>query len=56
MKSIMELNETKVPAVRIDPALNKYDKVVLFPEKLTIANEMLKKTNFTDVIGKKYSS
>ena len=56
MKSILELNETKVPAVRIDPALNKYDKIVLFPEKLAIANEMLKKTNFADVIGKKYSS
>jgi len=53
MKSILELNDKKVPAVRIDPALNKYDSVVLFPEKLAIANEMLKKSNFTEVIGKK---
>jgi len=52
MKSILELNEKKVPAVRIDPALNKYEKVVLFPEKLAIANEMLKKTNFAEVIGR----
>jgi hypothetical protein len=56
MKSILELNETKVPAVRIDPALNKYDKVVLFPEKLAKANEMLKTTNFVEIIGKKLSS
>lgn len=53
MKTILELNEKKVPAVKIDPALNKYDKVVLFPEKLKKANEMLKKTNFIDVLGKK---
>jgi hypothetical protein len=53
MKSILELNKTKVPAVRINPALNKYDKVVLFPEKLAKANEMLAKTNFADFIKKK---
>lgn len=56
MKSILELNETKVPAVRIDSTLNKYDKVVLFPEKLEKANAMLKNSNLADVIGKKYSS
>jgi hypothetical protein len=56
MKSILELNETKVPAVKIDPALNKYDKVVLFPEKLAMANEMLKKTNIANIIGKKLNS
>ena len=33
MKSVLELNEKKVPVVRIDKALNKYDGVVLFPEK-----------------------
>ena len=53
MKTILELNKTKVPAVRIDPALNKYDKVVLFPEKLAKANDMLKNSNFAKVIGKK---
>jgi hypothetical protein len=56
MKSILELNETKVPAVRIDTDLNKYDKVVLFPEKLTKANEMLEKSNFKEFIAKKHSS
>ena len=53
MKTILELNKTKVPAVRIDSALNKYDKVVLFPEKLAKANGMLKNSNFAEVIGKK---
>lgn len=53
MKSILELNETKVPAVKIDPTLNKYDKIVLFPEKLAKANDMLKNSNFTEVLGAK---
>ena len=56
MKSILELNETKVPAVRIDSTLNKYDKVILLPEKLEKANAMLKNTNFANIIGKKHSS
>ena len=42
-----------IPAVRIDTELDKYDKIVLFPEKLAIANEMLKKTNFADIIKTK---
>ena len=46
MKNMLEINEKKVPAVRIDPLLNKYDKVVLFPEKLSKANEQLKKSGF----------
>jgi hypothetical protein len=29
--------------VRIDLALNKYDNVVLFPEKLAKANKLLRK-------------
>ena len=41
---MLEINENKVPAVRIDPTLDKYDDVVLFPEKLTKANEQLKKS------------
>ncbi len=53
MKSILELNKTKVPAVRIDVTLNEYDNVILFPKKLEIANEMLKKTNFAEIIAKK---
>ncbi len=40
--TIKELNKRKVPIVVIDKALNQYDNVVLFPEKLTEANEVLK--------------
>jgi hypothetical protein len=34
MKSIIELNEKKIPVVRIDKSLNKYSNIVLFPEKV----------------------
>jgi len=43
MKVIAEIKERKIPIVRIDDALNKYDDKILFPEKLERANEMLKK-------------
>ena len=43
-QKIVELNRKKVPVVVIDESLNKYDDVVLFPEKLKKANETLKKT------------
>ena len=43
MKNILELNEKKVPVVRIDKALNKYDNIVLFPEKV---NKLLKSLVF----------
>jgi len=39
----LEAKEKKVPAIRIDKELNKYDNIVLFPEKLAKANEMLQK-------------
>jgi hypothetical protein len=42
MKTIKEFNESKVPIVRIDKALNKYNDVVLFPDKVEKANKMLK--------------
>lgn len=43
MKTMPATKDSKVPVVRIDPALDKYDNVVLFPEKLAKANELLKK-------------
>ena len=43
MKITTELNKRKVPIVRIEKSLNKYDNKVLFPDKLEKANEMLKK-------------
>lgn len=43
MKSILELNEKKVPIIRIDKSLNKYSNVVLFPEKVEKAKETFAK-------------
>ena len=43
MKSILELNEKKVPVVRIDKSLNKYDNIILFPEKMEKAKEAFAK-------------
>lgn len=42
MRTVQELNNSKTPIVRIDPALEQYRDKVLFPEKLAKANEMLK--------------
>ncbi len=42
MKITDEIKERKVPIVKIDKSLNKYKNVVLFPEKLKKANEMLR--------------
>ena len=38
-----EIKKRKTPIVRIDRSLNKYDDIVLFPDKLEKANEMLRK-------------
>lgn len=40
--NIKGLNKKKVPIVRIDNALNKYNDIILFPDKLEKANEMLR--------------
>ena len=42
MKTVEELNKSKIPIVRIDPSLEQYQGKILFPEKLAKANEMLK--------------
>ncbi len=41
MKITIELKKRKIPIVKIDKSLNKYDNIVLFPDKLEKANEML---------------
>jgi hypothetical protein len=43
MKITTELKKRKIPIVKIDRSLNKYDEIVLFPDKLEKANEMLRK-------------
>ena len=55
MKTMKDLNKNKVPAVRIDPSLDKFDNVVLFPNKLAKANEDLKKSGFPKLTPKKHS-
>jgi hypothetical protein len=44
MTIIKELNKKKVPNVRIDKSLNKYNDIVLNPDKVKKANEMLRTT------------
>ena len=43
MKTVEELNNSKIPIIRIDPSLGQYRDKVLFPEKLAKANDQLKK-------------
>ena len=45
MKSdkIQELNQSKTPIVVFDKELEKLQNVVLFPEKLKMANQFIKK-------------
>lgn len=46
MKLTSQLKKRKIPIVRVDQSLNKYDDVILFPEKLEKANEMIRKVGF----------
>jgi hypothetical protein len=55
MKTMKDLNKNKVPAVRIDPSLDKYDNIILFPKKLAKANEDLKKSGFPKLTPKRQS-
>jgi hypothetical protein len=43
MNVTAEIKKRKIPIVRVDETLNKYDNTILFPDKLKKANEMLKK-------------
>jgi len=43
MKVTTEIKKRKIPIVRIDKSLNKYDDKNLFPDKLDKANEILRK-------------
>ncbi len=50
-----EINEKKVPADLIDPLLDKYDNVVLLPQKLAKATNQLNKSGFPKLPNKKHS-
>ena len=49
MKSILELNDKKIPIVRTDKSLNKYTNVVLFPEKVEKAKKAFEKAGLPDL-------
>lgn len=55
MKTAHPSNEKEVPAVRLDTSLDRYDKVVLFPDKLNKANERIKKSGMPVLPVKKNS-
>jgi len=42
MKTLKELNDKKVPIVRIDNSLEKYKNMPIFQDKVDKANEMLR--------------
>jgi|GEM_PF-394154 len=48
LKTVQELNSSKVPVVRIDPSLEQYREKMLFPEKLAKANQMLETATLPD--------
>ncbi len=43
MKTVKELNESKVPIVILDKSLDKLNDIVLFPEKVAVAKETINK-------------
>lgn len=49
---IEDLNRKKTPIVKIDKKLEKYRGKTLFPEKLKLANDILKKVGLPKVAGK----
>ena len=49
MKNILELNDKKIPVVRIDKSLNIYSNVVLFPEKVEKAKQAITKIGLPDL-------
>ena len=42
MKTLKELNDKKIPIVRIDNSLEKYKNMPIFQDKVDKANEMLR--------------
>lgn len=53
MKGIKELNNSKVPIVKIDKSLNEYTEKVQFIEKVDKANETLKNVGLPKSLQKK---
>ena len=55
MKTMVDKNKIKISGVSIDPSLDKFDDVVLFPKKLAKANAQLKKSGFPKLNDKKHN-
>ena len=53
MKTRQILKEKKTPTIRIDKSLDKYDNIILFPEKLAKAEEDIKRLGFPRIPEKK---
>ncbi len=56
MKTGEKINKKNLFHARVDPSMDKYKDVILFPEKLKQANENLKKTNILEFIKKNEES
>ena len=52
MKTIKELNQKKIPIVRIDSTLEKYKNMPIFQDKVDKANEMLRKVGLPKLVVK----
>ena len=52
MKTIKELNQKKIPIVRIDNTLEKYKNMPIFQDKVDKANEVLRKVGLPKLVVK----
>lgn len=52
MKTIKEINESKIPIVRIDNTLEKYKTMPIFQDKVNNANEMLRTVGLPKLAAK----
>ena len=52
IKTIQELNERKIPIVRINNDLKKYKAMPIFQEKVDKANEMLRTIGLPKLVSK----
>jgi len=52
MKNIKELNDKKIPIVRIDNSLEKYLNMPLFQDKVEKANEALRTIGLPKLVKK----
>lgn len=52
MKTTEKNKSSFKTTVRINPELNKYQNIILFPEKLAKANKMLETMSFSEQLRK----